>query len=51
MALSAQWDELFAGAPPRPDARPPSATGTRLASANGKEGGGGGRYDEAVLER
>lgn len=42
MVLSAQWDELFAGTPPRPGGREPSAAGMRLASANSKEGGGGG---------
>ncbi|GGP94553.1 hypothetical protein GCM10010278_85540 [Streptomyces melanogenes] len=41
MALSAQWDELFAGAPPRSGGQEPPAAGMRLASANGKEGGGG----------
>ncbi|PKV86950.1 hypothetical protein [Streptomyces sp. TLI_146] len=47
MALSAQWDELFAGAPLRSGGQEPSAAGMRLASANGKsaDGKGGGAPD------
>ncbi|WP_406343343.1 hypothetical protein [Streptomyces sp. NBC_00648] len=40
MALSAQWDELFAGAPTRPGGQEPPAAGMRLASANGKSANG-----------
>lgn len=40
MALSAQWQELFAGTPAGPGGAEPPAAGMRLASANGKDGGG-----------
>ncbi|MFD9484707.1 hypothetical protein [Streptomyces sp. NPDC059991] len=40
MALSTQWEELFAGTPPRSGGQEPPAAGMRLASANGKDSGG-----------
>ncbi|WP_369377478.1 hypothetical protein [Streptomyces sp. cg36] len=41
MARSAQWEELFAGSPPRSEGQPPAGSGLRLASAESKADGGG----------